>query len=54
MVVAVAMGLGYGNNQVNVLNQTQVLFRTTKSIRERYKHQQSNVLRKVNKVVERV
>ena len=36
MVVAVAMGLGYGNNQVNVLNQTQVLFRTTKSIRERY------------------
>ena len=26
----------------------------TKYIKERYKHQQSNVLRKVNKVVERV
>ena len=30
-----------------------VLFRTTKCLKERYKHQQSNVIRKVNKVKER-
>ena len=30
-----------------------VLFRTTKCLKERYKHQQSNVIRKVNKVMER-
>ena len=30
-----------------------VLFRTTKCIRGRYTHKQSNVLRKVNKVMER-